>query len=134
MRTVLTPAIAMSVALLAIAALLIYTPHASAQIAVSSSANTEEYEYEWCPGVASTTYAGSPVSGSRALYIQNRSTATCYVRFDAQAVTTAGASGYRLQAGDSLSFDATHVFAGQMRGACTAATSTTGCLYTSWWK
>lgn len=134
MRKAVVPVFALGAAALVCAALLMFTPRADAQVAVSSSANTQEYEYEWCPGVASTTYPASPPAGARAVYIQNRSSATCYVRFDATAVTTTGATGYRWSPLDERSFDAESSFAGKMTGACTAATTTGACLYTSWWK
>lgn len=134
MRSDLTSYAIVAAVLLAIAAMVAYTPTADAQVPVSTSANQEEYEYEWCPGTASTTYSGAPSTGARAVYIENRSSATCYVRFDATAVTTAGATGYKFASGTERSFDATHVFAGKMRAACTAATTTGACLYTSWWK
>ena len=116
-----------------VAALALVAIPAHAQVSVINSADTAEYEFEWTPGVASTTYGGAPAGNARSLYIQNRSSATCYIRFDAQNVTTAGATGYKLAAGDEKSWDILGGFASSMRAACTAALSTGAALWTSWW-
>lgn len=93
-------------------------------------------EAEWCPGVASTTLvAAKYLSGAKSLYIQNRSSATCYVSFDASAATTAGGRGFKWAAGDERSFDVSGTtFGSRMRAACTATLTANACLWLNWFK
>jgi hypothetical protein len=117
------------------AAVAFFALPARAQTPVTSSAGWSEYEFEWVPGVASTTYGGAPDANARALYIHNRSTsATCYVCFDAQACTSTGGRGYKLAPDGEKSLDITGGFASRMYAACTAALSAGTALFTSWWK
>lgn len=110
---------------------------ATGDLTVNSGASADDLEVELC---LTTAAAYAPTSsyyltGAKSLYVENRSAATCYLRFDAGAVTTTGSSGYKFAAGTERSFDISGTtFGADMRVACTAAQTTGACLFLGWWK
>lgn len=108
---------------------------ASAIQNVSTSALGGVTHEEFCPSVATTTFA-KVIADRKNLTIQNLSSATCYASFepmwtgtvglDPTAPTTTGSHGYKFAAGDQGSFDFGAAI--PLRVACTAATTTPACL------
>lgn len=110
---------------------------------VSDGASEKSFEFEWCPDTAVTTAvsgkqypaAGAAGAGAKALYCQNRSSATIYLTLDAVSLTTTGSTGYKFGPGDPLSINGSSTtFGPKMRAAATAKTTTGACLWCAWLK
>lgn len=110
---------------------------------VNAGASEKDWEFEWCPGVAVTTAvsgkqypaSGTTGDGAKAIYCQNRSSATIYLTFDATALTTTGSTGWKLAAGDEKTWDrSSTTFGPKFGAAATAATTTGACLWCAWLK
>lgn len=100
---------------------------------VNTGADGSAQNGEWCPSVAVTTLPDTAATGKatrligrKNVTVQNNSSATCYVTFDAQNPVTTGALGVKLSPSDMQSFD----FGSRIpvKVACTAATTTPSCL------
>jgi hypothetical protein len=103
----------------------------------NTGAATESLEVEFClTNVANRALAASDyLAGAKSFYVQNRSSATCYLSLDAETLTTTGSKGYKFAAGDERSFDIDgSVFGPLIRWACTAAQTTGACLFFGWLK
>ena len=102
----------------------------------NTGAATDALEAEVCASTASAALpAGAQLAQAKSLYIQNRSSATCYVSLDAVSVTTAGATGWKFASGDERSWDIDgSVFGSAIRVACTANQTTGACLFFGWLK
>jgi hypothetical protein len=101
-----------------------------------TGANTAAANGEFCPGVAVTTLPAASVTvaagkakvlaGRKSIAIQNLSSATCYLTFDAQNPTSTGSLGWKWAASDAWSRDYGDRFT--VKAVCTAATTTPNCL------
>lgn len=104
---------------------------------INSGAATESFEVELCLTTAAAFAPSSAyyLAGAKSLYVQNRSSATCYLSLDAETLTTTGSTGYKFAAGDERSFDIDgSAFGPLIRWACTAAQTTGACLFLGWLK
>jgi hypothetical protein len=110
---------------------------ATGDLRTNPGAASESLEVEFCVTNAATRALTSSeyLVGAKSLYVENRSSATCYGTFDAVALTTTGSTGYRWAAGTerSLDVDGT-VFGPLIKFACTAAQTTGACLFLGWFK
>jgi hypothetical protein len=113
---------------------------ATGDIRTNAGAATDSFDVEVCVTtvtrnrtLATTEY----LTGAKSLYVENRSSATCYLTFDAVNLTTTGggATGYKFAAGTERSFDVDGSIFGPLIGVnCTATTTTPACLFFGWLK
>lgn len=105
---------------------------------INSGAATDALEVEVCVTTVTRNRvltANEYLSGAKALYCQNRSTATHYLTLDAVNLTTTGSTGWKFAAGDERSFDVDGGVFGPSVGVNATATTTTGaCLWCAWLK
>lgn len=107
------------------------------EMRVDPGAATSSLEAEFCPtNVASTPLPASAIlAGAKSLYVENRSSATCYASFDAAAATSTGNRGFKWAPGTERSMDVSGTtFGSRIRVACTAALTTNACLWLQWFE
>jgi hypothetical protein len=113
------------------------TTAAGNAVSVDPSADTTSLEAEFCPTtVASTPLPASAIlQGAKSFYMENRSSATCYARFDAASATSAGNSGFKWAPGTERAIDVSGTtFGARIRIACTAALTANACLWLQWFE
>jgi hypothetical protein len=113
---------------------------ATGDLRTNTGAATDSLDAEVCVTtvvrnrtLATTEY----LTGAKSLYVENRSSATCYLTLDAVNLTTTGggATGYKFAAGTERSFDVDGSIFGPLIGVnCTATTTTPACLFFGWLK
>jgi hypothetical protein len=111
---------------------------ATGDVRVNDSAATDSLEVELCVTTVTrnrTLSASEQLAGAKALYCENRSSATVYVTLDAVTLTTTGSTGYKFAAGTERTWGLDGTNFGPNVGINATATMTTGaCLWCSWLK
>lgn len=106
-------------------------------LSVDPAASTTSLEAEYCATNATSQPlpAASILTGAKSLYIENRSSATCYASFDAAPATSTGTRGFKWAAGTERALDVSgSTFGSRIRIACTAALTSGACLWLQWFE